>query len=198
MQFDTIIHRDFNDTVIDYGIIKGNNTVVLIKAGLDGSMMGYKNKYLTIATKINQKYGYTVIVSSNPATKFNALDDAINLINELLTPEQLKDHKVYYMGFSNGGYMGLVYGHMYPQIKRMLIINTPIMFNWHKAKDGFAKFIGEKVTLVFGECDQSIPYVGLLDLVKNKAKEIIIYPNANHQFVGMLEEFIELPFKHLC
>ena len=38
--FDEVIHSEFRDSVIDYGIIYGSNTIVFIKAGQDGSMCG--------------------------------------------------------------------------------------------------------------------------------------------------------------
>ena len=73
--YDKIIHSQFEDiAIIDYGIIKGNGTIVFIKAGQDGSMYGYQNKYLKIADNINKKFGYTVICSSNPFDGTNPLD----------------------------------------------------------------------------------------------------------------------------
>ncbi len=42
MKFDKVLHRQFKDiAVIDYGIINGNNNILLIKTGQDGSMCGY-------------------------------------------------------------------------------------------------------------------------------------------------------------
>ena len=43
--FDKEIHSKFiNNIIIDYGIVNGNNTIVFIKAGQDGSLYGYNNK----------------------------------------------------------------------------------------------------------------------------------------------------------
>ena len=47
-----------------------------------------------------------------------------------------KDYEVYYMGNSNGGIIGAQFGIKYPQIKRMLLINPPLMINWHRTKEG--------------------------------------------------------------
>ena len=38
---------------IDYGIIEGNNNILFIKVGQNGSIYGYDNKYLKIANNIN-------------------------------------------------------------------------------------------------------------------------------------------------
>ncbi len=71
--FDIIFSKTIDNEEVNYGIIEGNNTVLFIKAGQDGSMYGYQNKYLTIANNINKNYGYTVICSSNPLRKSTPL-----------------------------------------------------------------------------------------------------------------------------
>ena len=49
LKFDKEIHSNFNDEIIDYGIVEGNNIIVFIKAGQDGSLYGYQNKYIKMA-----------------------------------------------------------------------------------------------------------------------------------------------------
>ncbi len=39
---------------IEYGIINGNNTIVFVKAGLEGSCYGYENKYVRIGRALNK------------------------------------------------------------------------------------------------------------------------------------------------
>lgn len=148
MNFDIIIHKNFEENIIDYGIIKGNETIIFIKSGQDGTIYGYQNKYLNIAQEINKKYGYTVICSSNPFDGNNPLDNAFQVINEYVNNNKFKDYKIYYMGHSNGGLIGIRFGINYPQIKRMLLINTPLMINIHKTKECIKNFKGEKLTMV--------------------------------------------------
>ena len=193
MEFDEILHKPFDGEIIDYGIIKGNNTVFFIKAGQDGSMSGYENKYLSIAHNLNKKYGYTTICSSNPFRQLNPLDQAMEVIESYVQ----SPYQVYYMGQSCGALIGASVGYQYPQIKRMLLINGPMMINWHKTKAGATKFQGEKMVFIYGENDPSFKFVGLLDLVNNPAKSVHIIPGADHNFVGMLEEFEKLPEQYL-
>lgn len=43
-KFDKEIHSKFEDiAIIDYGIVEGNNIIVFIKAGQNGSLYGYQN-----------------------------------------------------------------------------------------------------------------------------------------------------------
>ena len=104
--FDIIFSKTIDNEEVNYGIIEGNNTVLFIKAGQDGSMYGYQNKYLTIANNINKNYGYTVICSSNPLRKSNPLEQAIKVIEDYCKQKEFEDYKIYYMGLSNGGYVG--------------------------------------------------------------------------------------------
>ena len=72
--FDEVIELPFNGETIQYGVVNGSNTIVFIKAGANGSMYGYENKYLQIAKNINKSHGYTVICSSNPDHNGNRID----------------------------------------------------------------------------------------------------------------------------
>ena len=136
MKFDIELHKQFGDiAIIDYGIIKGNNNIILfIKPGQDGSMYGYKNKYLKIAKNISKKYGATVICSSNPFDGNNPLDNAMEVIDDYCRENNIKRYEIYYMGQSNGALIGAWFGYKYSKIKRMLLVNPPLMYNWHKTK----------------------------------------------------------------
>lgn len=193
MKYDSIINRKLKDNIdIEYGIIKGNNTVVLIKVGQDGSIYGYDNKYLKIATNLNNKYGYTVISSSNPYDGTNPLDNAIEVIDEYC---QSKDYTIYYMGHSNGARIGMYYGNLYPQIKKMLLINAPIFINFDKIKKELSNINDKEIILVYGKEDQSYKFKTLIDsLLKDNIKLEII--NTDHYFTNNIDNFIQLPEDH--
>ena len=198
MRFDEIIELPLADEIIQYGIVYGSNTIVFIKAGANGSMHGYENKYLRIAKSINQKYGYTVICSSNPDyCRENPLNQAIELIANYAESKEFDDYEVFYMGHSDGASLGARYGYLYPKIKRMLLVNSPLFFNWHLIKDGMKQFTGEKAIFVYGDLDPSYKYVEMLNLIGNDRVKLEIIEGADHHFVGMLDDFIDLPNKYL-
>lgn len=196
--YDKIIHSQFKDTIIiDYGIINGNETIVFIKAGQDGSMYGYQNKYLKIANNINQKYGYTVICSSNPFDGTNPLDNAIKVIKNYCNEQNFKDYKIYYMGTSNGALTGVWFGVNYPKIKRMLLINAPLIYNWRKTKESIKNFSGEKMVLVYGSLDQSYKYTRLIKPLENEKVKLQIIEGQDHLFSKDTFDFKMLPEKFL-
>ena len=47
--FDYYFEDAFFDAILQYGIIKGSNKILFIKPGLDGSLVGYKDKYYNMA-----------------------------------------------------------------------------------------------------------------------------------------------------
>ena len=94
--FEIIFSKTIDGEEVNYGIIEGNNTILLIKAGQDGSMYGYENKYLTIARNINKEFGYTVICSSNPLRKTNPLEQAMEIIEDYCEQKGFDDYQVYY------------------------------------------------------------------------------------------------------
>lgn len=198
IDYDEIVHNQLkNVAIIDYGIINGNETIVFIKAGQNGSMYGYKNKYLNIAKSINNKYGYTVICSSNPFDGSNPLDNAMEIINDYCIKQNIKEYKIYYMGHSNGALIGARYGIKYPQIKRMLLINTPLMINWHRIKEGIQEFSGEKITFIYGSLDPSYKYTPLLTPLLNDKIKLEIIEGQDHHFSKNTYDFKELPEEFL-
>ena len=132
-KFDKEIKKEFKDiAIIEYGIVEGNNTIVFIKAGQNGSLYGYQNKYIRMANNLNKKYGCSVICSSNPFDGENPLDNAMEIIEEYA--KKFDDYKIYYLGYSNGALIGAWYGINYPKIKRMALVNGPLMYCFLKQK----------------------------------------------------------------
>ncbi len=182
IKYDEEFTRTFNNTKIDYGIIKGNNIILFIKSGQNGSMYGYRNKYYNIAKKINSKFKCSVICSSNPFDgKNNPLEDAIKVIEEYCKENNFKDYEVYYVGNSNGGFIGARWGYLYPCIKRMLLINTPLMINLYYTKNGIKNFNGEKVYFMYGTKDLSCQFVPLLNNIGDNV-EYYFFKGQDHYF----------------
>ncbi|MBQ9738148.1 MAG: alpha/beta hydrolase [Alphaproteobacteria bacterium] len=191
--FDEIISLPFENEMIEYGIIKGNNTVFFTKAGANGSMRGYQDKYLKMGLNLHKKYGFTIVCSSNPFAYEESIGQAIDVIEQYVKGP----YQIYYFGHSNGATMGARYAWKYPQIKRLVLVNGPIMINWHQTKTGISQFQGEQMALVYGAEDFSAKFIGMFDLIDNPAKSVHIIEGADHHFVGLLEDFIALPEKYL-
>lgn len=194
-KFDIEIKKEFKDsTNIDYGIIKGNDKIVFIKAGQDGSLYGYENKYLRMADRLNKNYNCSVICSSNPFDGNNPLDNAMEVIEEYAS--KFNDYDIYYLGYSNGGLIGLWFGTQYNKMKKIISINAPLMYNYHITKKGITDFNGDKIVLVYGEYDQSINYVPLLENIFQPKLTIEIIEGEDHYISKDTEHFFKIPEKH--
>lgn len=197
MDYDIKLSKQFNDiAVIDYGIVKGNNKIVFTKAGQNGSMYGYENKYLRIARTLNSKYGYTVICSSNPFDGNNPLDTDFSVVEDYCKENGFDDYEIYYFGHSNGARIGITWGYQYPKIKKMVLVNSPLFANIYSLKDGLSNIGDKKIYLVYGEYDQSINYTELIKPLLNDNIKLEIVKGADHDFTNMLDEFMELPDKY--
>lgn len=195
MEYNKILSRQYKEQIIEYGMIYGTDKrVMLIKTGQNGSIYGYNDKYLIMAKNINEKYGCTVVVSSNPYDCTDSLGTALEVIFEEVT----QDVELYFMGMSNGAILGARFGYLYPEIKRMLLINGPLMINWPQTKKGLEKFEGERVTMVYGSLDSSYMYAEMVGFVNNPDKiRLVKFEGANHNFRDMDECFQSLPIKYL-
>ena len=195
LKFDKEIHSNFNDEIIDYGIVEGNNIIVFIKAGQDGSLYGYQNKYIKMARRLNKKYGCSVICSSNPFDGNNPLDNAMEIIEDYA--KIFDNYKIYYLGYSNGALIGAWFGVKYPKIKRMALVNGPLMYNFHKTKEGALSFNGDMISFIYGEYDQSIGYIDLLKNMENDKIKVFVEKGQDHHFSKSEEIFQEIPEKYL-
>lgn len=196
LKFDKEIHSKLEDiAIIDYGIVEGNNIIVFIKAGQNGSLYGYQNKYIKMAKRLNKKYGCSVICSSNPFDGNNPLDNAMEVIEDYA--KRFDDFKIYYLGYSNGALIGAWFGIKYPKIKRMALVNGPLMYNLYKTKEGALSFKGESINFIYGEFDQSIGYVELLKSLENDKIKVFIEEGQDHHFSKSEEDFQKIPEKYL-
>ncbi len=196
LKFDKEIHSKFEDiAIIDYGIVEGNNIIVFIKTGQNGSLYGYQNKYIKMAKRLNKKYGCSVICSSNPFDGNNPLDNAMTIIEDYA--KRFDDYKIYYLGYSNGALIGAWFGIKYPKIKRMALVNGPLMYNLYKTKEGALSFKGESINFIYGEYDQSIGYVELLKSIENDKIKVFIEEGQDHHFSKSEEDFQKIPEKYL-
>ncbi|MBR5516572.1 MAG: hypothetical protein IKU53_01245 [Firmicutes bacterium] len=198
--YDTVITPNFVDN-IQYGIIDGNSTILLIKGGQGADILGYNDKYLKIAFNVNKKYGCTVITASNKEfSGANSLEPTMRMIEKYCEGRNFTHYKVFYMGVSNGALLGSWYSFKYPEIKKLLLINSPIKArNYHYVIGGLEASEAEKITLVYGKEDFSYPYVSLLNplfIIKENIhfEEV---EGADHHFAGKLDEFMALPEKYL-
>ena len=124
----------------------------------------------------------------------NPLDNAFEVIEEYA--KKFSDYKVYYLGYSNGALIGAWYGTKYEKIKRLCLVNGPLMFNWHRTKAGSLGFEGERINFVYGEEDQSAKYLPLLETIINE--KIHLYTlYEDHLFSYKDEDFQTLPDNYL-
>lgn len=201
--FDIKVSAFCNSVQIDYGIINGkfniesSHIVVYIKAGLTGSIYGYENKYLKMAKNLNEKFGVSVFVASNPEGTGNSIGHGLQIFKNYCKERQVKQFNVYFVGVSNGGVQGLFAFEKNPLINKALLIGAPLNYNPDLIQKALINFNGEKLHLICGDKD---PGFGLFKLYSELENEKIIFTaflNVDHVFSGNTELFIKLPEKYL-
>ena len=187
----TVIKED--GLKIGYGLIHGNDRVVIVKAGAGGSYTGYEEKYLRIAHRLREAHGCTVLCLSNYANDSFERGDAA-VIRELIA-DMGGEVELYYVGNSNGSTQGLLTATKYFAFQRMVLVNMPLMLNFHRIKEALTRADTE-IRFVYGERDPSIFYVPFLRNASAKEEslartEIVTVDGADHNFAGMTDVFIE-------
>lgn len=175
------------DNSIKMGYIPGSKEVLFIKCGQGGTIYGYENKYLDLALNINEKYGYSVIVSEIVDDGREAYSKEIEMVKKLVG----NDCKIYYLGVSKGGLLGLWNGADNQSIEKFITINAPLMLNFHnRTRPAINKISKENLIMVYGTEDPSFRYVPfIIDAVN-----VQIIEGADHNLVGSnvgLEKIVE-------
>lgn len=169
------------------GIIPGNDICVFIVTGRGGTIYGYKNKYINLATELSEHYGYTICVVASPKEGPLELIENMNLcMNASFFTE------VRYIGISYGALVGAQQGWQIPMISKMLLINGPLMINWHKTKLGAERFQGKEIMFVYGEKDPSYKYFELLKNIDSSVISLYSVESADHNFYGVEDKEKEL------
>ena len=189
MDFDKTVSANVGTHELKYGVLHGNENIFFIKCGAGGTIPGYEDKYLKMAYKLREKFGATVICSAYPYPSDDYLleydEKVINqFIAKFNTPCTIN-----FIGSSRGAYVGLTYFSEKFNFSKMLLINMPLMINFHKSVEALQKLPNTKVTFVYGECDPSVTYIPYLTLHHN---DVLTVAGANHTFDGMLDEFLKL------
>ena len=142
------------------------------------SIEGFENKYLSICSFLFEKYGYTFVVSANPKDSVCDLEEEIKCIDTYIG-----DYKeIVFVGISNGAFIGAAQCRKIEKIKNAVLINAPLMINFHKIKEGAQKFRGDNMYFLYGEEDPSFRYIEILNVIKNTACKYKIIKGEGHEF----------------
>lgn len=166
--YPVIAENDRGGTRITYGIVGGTSHIVFIKTGRGGTIFRENDDqpdvYPDLAGRIRERFGYTVIVADNPLgeNRPDPLIDDMGFLNQYAEESRLRDVVADYVGFSAGADYGAWYGHLFPVIRRMLLINPIVNLNPHRMKDCCDRFSGEEISFLFGESDPSARYAFLI------------------------------------
>jgi len=186
---------------IEIEYYEGGNDVLLILTGLGGSTKGYQNEYKTIAENAVSKHNATVFVATTPPGSWEHPKENIcyvmNYINSHMDNKGFTSFNINAMGYSAGATFLAWYAYELPNIKRVIAINPVLMINIHRMVDGINNFEGESIKVIIGEKDPSITLAPMLDKIKSERFERLTILNADHNFMDMLEDFIDLPEKFL-
>lgn len=170
-KYDKVIGKQF-------GIIQGEKYLVFIKTGRSGSIEGFENKYLDICSFLFKKYGYTFVVSANPKDSVCDLEKEIKCIDKYVG-----DYKeIFFVGISNGAFIGATQCGKIERIKNAVLINAPLMINFHRIKEGVEEFRGDNMYFLYGEDDPSCRYIEILNVIKNTACKYKIIKGEGHDF----------------
>jgi len=184
---------------VEFGLTEGTNGLLVVKTGSGGTIYGHENKYLTLAARIAERHNVSVIVSDNPLELAPEENMSITMsVAADYISSRKEEMPVFYFGVSKGGQYGAMYGYRYPFVQKWLLLNLPVMINWHKSRTGLMKMPAEQeVTMLFGERDPSYPYAALIDLLRRENIKRVTLPDVGHTFSHEVDEFLRLTERFL-
>ena len=191
LDYDKTIRKTVAGEKVNYGIICGNNKIVFIKVGADGSIRGYQDKYLKMAHRVHDRLGATVVCASNPYIEHGHLGADQSMISKVAAECGFSDYEVYFVGTSDGGYHNLLLAQQVPHTVKLLGIN-PSLSTTDDLIEQLRKIAQVKKVLVYGTEDEDFECVPLLQALGCENLEILTVEGADHEFTDMLDAFIAL------
>ena len=183
----------------------GSNTIFLTIPGVDGSVDGYKDKYLRIAESVQEENKVSVVRISNPfITSFHwesnirKVLDYISINLPSITEGNKAEIRV--TAHSAGAAVIAQIAWEYPEIKRLLLVNPATKLGLDKMKLGLSMFKGDDITVLFGSLDPSIDDVNGLASIEGRVPiNTFVLEGIDHHFSGTdgLIQFIAAPKNHL-
>ena len=163
-------------------IVKGSTTMLFIKGGSGSTYYGYNNKYLDIATTINQKYGFTVAVSSNKLFSKIELKDELQSVFKAMNTH----YQVLFAGVSSGAVAAIEQSPDIYDLQKLLLINPPFTISLPKVKRSLEANEEATFNFVFGSNDPTYRFLHLLDNVNSQLSiNLKIVEGAVHNFKGI-------------
>ena len=193
LNYDKRINKTVAGEKVGYGIVYGNEKIIFIKRGAGDDIRGYQDKYPKMTHRIHQRLGATVICASNN-TEVDYEDQVTadkTMIAKVAAECGFADYEVYFAGTSDGGYQNLLLAQQVPQTQKILGINASLI----GVDDLVAQLkklpYVEKV-LAYGTKDEAFQCVPALQAAGCDNLEILTVEGADHDFTGMVDEFIAL------
>ena len=188
MIFDKIIHKTIDDEAVDFGFVFGNNKIVFIKAGAGGGIPGYQDKYLRMAHRVHERLGATVICSSN---YIKCLDLDRKAIEWCARHLKLKDAELYFVGVSDGADQCISLSRNAPT-KKLLCINPSFVPGHDPSNRLILRPKVDKIFVYGTKDDEGYELAPKLKEREIPNFEIRWVEGADHEFTGMVDEFVDL------
>lgn len=183
---------------VNFGLMEGTKGLLIVKTGSGGTIYGHENKYLILAERIRAQYGFSVMVSDNPLDISPEENFSFTMSVAKGCRENFALDTSYYYGVSKGAQYAAMYGYRYDWVAKWLLLNMPLMINWHRSSRGLSQLAKkQQMVIAFGENDPSFPYSELIDMVGKANISRVIIPKADHNFSQSMDDFMALPEKFL-
>ena len=188
--YDKEVSKTVDGVTIDYGIIFGNENIVFIKAGSDGDILGFGGKYPQMAHRVHDRLAATVICASNPSDLWSGqLAADKGAIAAVAKKCNHTDYTLALFGSSDGGHHIIKLAAKMPQAKRVVGVNASCV-NFDELCKRLQKIPNVEKTLIYGDRDECYNCATQLAMMDIPHLEIITVPGADHEFNGMVDEFI--------
>ena len=193
LRYDKTLGITVGDEKINYGILFGNEKIVFIKAGADGNIRGYQDKYLRMAHRVHARIGATVICASNSDLSGKTqLKADKTLIEKVIADLGLDHYELYFIGNSDGGDHSLKLSQQFPETVKFLGINS----SWTSIDDFLERIQSlpdVKKIFAYGAKDVDFDFiVPRLKTLECSNLEIIVLDGIDHKFTDRIDDFIAL------
>lgn len=172
--------RTVNGQEIRYRYIAGNDKIVYFRACTEKLLATYENMYSSVAKRIHEKYGCSVIICSYPTHTPTVTDKA--LIDDFVANYNIANPELFFLGHSKGCITGLKLASEGIPFKRIVMVNARLKDDLSECIELIKRLPGSQIDVIHDIHNPSYSYLPILEEQDFKTVKIIKTRDLYHSF----------------
>ena len=176
-----------NDETIRYSYIPGNNKSLYFRACTGKFLATYENMYLSVAKRLHEKYGCSVLCCSHPVLMPGDFDKG--LIENFVKNHNIANPELFFLGHAKGCITGLKLATEGIKFKKLVIVNARLRDERLECVKLVKRLPNSQIVVVHDMQNPSYIHLPIFEEQNFKNVEMIKAHDIYHSFKCAIDSF---------